>query len=235
MAIHLCQGTDQPGGRVFIAALPLVVAATTVWLSRGPLLTGMGRMLIREDPLRPVEMMVVSNADPAGDALEAARLYHQGLSPVIVLPQWISEPLDDELQRLHVPHLRTTDLAMAVLEQSGVPHRAIQRLATPVDGTLAEIAEVAAFVRAAQPHNLLFITARSHTARARWLLRRDLPVQIQVIVRSPQSDLFAADTWWQTREYSREVAMEYLRWLNTFVLHDPWTHAPRVASRTARS
>jgi uncharacterized SAM-binding protein YcdF (DUF218 family) len=238
MAISFRQDPGRAGGRVCMAVLPLAVVATTVWLSRGPILTAVGRMLIAEDPLRPAEMIVVSTADPAADALEAARLYRQGLSAAIVLPQWIAEPLDGELQRLQVPHLRTTELAMAVLVQSGVPRRAVRRLSTPVDGTLAEIAAVAAYVRAAQPHTVLFITARSHTARARWLLRRELPAQIQVIVRSPQSDLFAADTWWQTREYTREVAMEYLRWVNTFVLHDPWNHARRGqvwASRIARS
>jgi uncharacterized SAM-binding protein YcdF (DUF218 family) len=232
------QDQGRAGRRVFMVAMPLALVAVTVWLSRGPILTAVGRILIAEDALRRAEMIVVSNADPAADALEAARLYRQGLSAAIVLPRWISEPLDGELRRLHVPHLRTTELALAVLEQSGVPRRAVHLLSTPVDGTLAEIAEVAAFVRAAQPHSVLFITARSHTARARWLLRRDLPAQIQVIVRSPQSDLFAADTWWQTREYSREVAMEYLRWVNTFVLHDPWNHARRGQSwarRIARS
>jgi hypothetical protein len=41
-------------------------------------------------------------------------------------------------------------------------------------------------------------------------------------VRSPAIDPFRPDAWWHSRSGSREVAMEYLRWANTFGLRDFW-------------
>lgn len=213
----------RPGGRHGWATGLLVIGLVTIaWQDRYGVLAAAGRLLIREDPVTPVEMIIVSNADPAADALEAARMYRDGVSQAIVVPSWIPEPLDAELRQLGVPHLRTTELAQAVLERSGVPPAAIERLPTAVDGTSAEIKAVATFARHRRPHSLLYITARTHSARARWVLRRALSPAIQVSVRSPRTDLFTADTWWRQRDDSREVAMEYLRWVNTIILHDPW-------------
>ena len=42
------------------------------------------------------------------------------------------------------------------------------------------------------------------------------------VVGSPSSDTFAPATWWTNREQSREVAVEYLRWINTLLLGDRW-------------
>ena len=220
--IRFAHRTRYVGRRRLVAGALPVLLAMMAWCGRGAVLSGLGSVLVREDPLTPVDMIIVSNADPAADALEAERLYRTGVGGVIILPLWVSEPLDDELQQLQIPHLRTTALANAVLQRSGVPSRAIDVLSTPVDGTQAEIAAVAAFARRTLPQSLLFITARSHTARARWALRRRLPTQIRVVVRSPRTDAFATDSWWHRRDQSREVAMEYLRWVNTFILQDPW-------------
>jgi len=219
---------------VVLAATALLFALAAVgaaagWFDRRAALESVGALLVHEDPLGPVEMMVVSNADPPADALEAAQLYHAGISRTIVVPLWISEPTDEALERLQVPHLRTTKLAKAVLTRSHVPPTAIETLSTPVDGTLAEVAEVAALARRRQPQSLLYITPRSHTARAFWVLHRELPAQIRISVRSPRLDAFPVNAWWYTRDYSREVAMEYLRWINTLILQDPWgagSHRP---------
>ena len=51
----------------------------------------------------PVVMMVVSLASVRADALEVARLYHDGISGRIVLARWQDEPLDDDMRRLGVP------------------------------------------------------------------------------------------------------------------------------------
>ena len=48
-----------------------------------------------------------------------------------------------------------------------------------------------------------------------------LPAATRLLVRAPRTDRFSADSWWRSREESREVFMEYLRWFNTFILHDP--------------
>jgi uncharacterized SAM-binding protein YcdF (DUF218 family) len=210
----------RPRLSAVLAAVALVAIA--VWWARRPLLVGAARILVTEDALGPVDMIVVSNASARSGALEAARLYADGISAQLAIATWVSDAVDDEIRRLGVPLLSPTDLIESVLEHKGVPPEAIAVIPDPVDGTGPEITAVAVFARQRRPESLLFITARSHTARARWLLRHELPPGVRFAVRSPRTDAFSPESWWQSRDQSREVAVEYLRWANTLVLHDPW-------------
>src|SRR6185295_3523058 len=156
----------------------LIVAVTallmTAWLARRPLLTTIGAALVAEDPPAAADLVVVSTAAARADALEAARLYRSGGARTIVVPNWIGDSLDDVIIGLGVPYLRTTDLVVAILTRSGVPRDAIVVLPEPIDGLNAEVAQVVAYVRHASG-TLRFVTERTHTRRARWLLRRALP------------------------------------------------------------
>lgn len=211
--------------RLRIATIVLGVALIA-WQSRERVLTAVGTGLAVDDPLAPVEVIVTSIAAGRADALESARLYHQGIGPRIVLARWQAEPLDDEMRRLGVAWLPISELVVAMLEKSGVPAEAIQVLDGPIDGLNTEIIEVAEFAHREKPASLLFVTARSHSRRARWLLERLLPPGTTLLVRAPVGDPFRPDAWWHSRTGSREVAMEYLRWANTFGLRDLWRTTP---------
>ena len=165
---------------------------------------------------------MVSVAAGRADALEAAELYRAGISRHLVLPRWHTEPLDLEVQRLGVPWLLPTDVAVAILERSGVPREAIEVLDEPVDGLNAELAALGRHFTAHPAESRLLVTARSHTRRARWLLMRVLPAGTRIAVRASRQDPFDPAAWWHTRSGGREVAMEYLRWVNTFLLRDRW-------------
>lgn len=212
-------------------AVAVAALAAVAWLGAEPILTAVGAALIVEDPVAPVDVVVVSLAAARADAFEAADLYRAGVAPRIVLCRWQREPLDEELERLGVPWLPVHELAAAILRQRGVPTTAIQMLDTPIDGLNSEIAAVAELVHATRPASLLYVTAPSHTRRARWLLRRLLPEGTVLRVRGAVRDGFSPDGWWRSRDHSREVAMEYLRWANTFGLRDLWRSSPppRVA------
>ncbi len=202
------------------------------WQGRTRALTAVGGALTVEDPLQPVEVVVASLAAARADTLEVAKLYRDGIARRVVVARWQTETLDDEMRRLDVPWLPVTELAVAMLEKSGVPKAAIHVLPDPIDGLNTEVASVAAFVRRESPKSLLFVTARSHTRRARWLLERQLPADLALSVRAPAIDGFDPRAWWHSREAGREVAMEYLRWANTFGLHDLWgAPPPPVAER----
>jgi len=178
--------------------------------------------MVAEDTVEPVEMMFASDANLLGNTLEAAQLYHDGVSTRIVLPALARDPVAEEVQRLGGSGWSPTDYAAWLLERSGVPKSTIQILPGVVDGTDSEIVAVAAFARQQKPDSLLYITARTHTVRARRLLRAQLPPGTRLLVRSPRTDTFAADSWWHSRKQSRDVVIEYLRWINTFVFGDLW-------------
>lgn len=192
------------------------------WTTRAHWLPAVADPLTVEDAIAPVDVIVVSMAAARADAFEAAALYQAGVSRRFLLPYWQLEPLDVELQRMSVPYLPVTALAQAILEHSGVPSDAIEVLDEPIDGLNAEIASIGRALRQRAPRSLLYVTARSHTRRARWLLHRVLPPETAISVRGPRRDPFDPRAWWQTRGSGREVAMEYLRWINTFVLGDFW-------------
>ncbi|MBI4516777.1 MAG: YdcF family protein [Deltaproteobacteria bacterium] len=189
-------------------------------------------MLIAEDTVAPADAIVVSIANGAVGVFEAARLYHDGMAATIVLPTWAAGAVDDAIRQLGIAHPRATALAQEILGRSGVPPHAVKILPEPVDGTMTEVAAVVAFARQHRPASLLVVTSRSHSARTRWLLRRALAGKTRVMVHSPKMDGFAADSWWRSREQSREVINEYLRWLNVLALGDPW--APAAASTQER-
>jgi uncharacterized SAM-binding protein YcdF (DUF218 family) len=202
-------------------AVAVVVAVAVLWALRTPGLRILGSALVAEGPLASADVVVVSNASPVADAFEAATLYRTGYAQAIVIPRFTREHRVDDLHRLGIPYLPQTELMEAVLERSGVPSAAIRTLPARVDGTESEVAAVAAFVTQQQPRSVLFVTARSHTARSAWLLRRTLPRGTEIIVRSPSDDLFDPGSWWQSRGQTRELLVEYLRWGNT-LLGDLW-------------
>ena len=204
---------------VFVA---LLLVGGGLWLARRPLLTALGAALVAEDPVEPVAAIVVSTTNVRASALEGAQLYRDGVAPEVLLPRWHSDELDTELAKRGVRYLDATGLAQAILAASGVPADAVHLLPGEVDGTGAEVAAIAAWAQRAAPPSLLYVTARNHTARARRRLRKIVRPETRVLVRAPRYDRFAPDGWWRRRGAAREVMSEYLRWLNTFVLGDPW-------------
>jgi len=223
----------HPGvGRWAVSALLGSAALVAAWNCRFAIVTAVGRLLVSEDSLQPVQVIVISHANAIEDALEAARLYAEGYGTEVVVPAWEEPPLDLAIRGLGIPYFGE-GMAAEILKRSGVPSTAVHVLRETADGTQTEIAAVGAFVTERPPASLLFVTMRTHTARARWLLRDALPAATRLLVRAPRTDRFSADSWWRSREESREVFMEYLRWFNTFILHDPWgsgTEAPSRAS-----
>lgn len=212
----------RASGWVRILLALLGATGVSLWLARDVVLARAGAWLVVEDPIARVDAIVVSYGGARAAALEAARLYRRGIAPTVVLASWREDPLDAEVAALGIPFAGPTALLQAVLEHGGIPPQAIETLPARVDGTRAEIAAIASFARARHPRTLLFITARSHTARARWLLRGALPDGVRVLVRSSASDQFSPRSWWRSREQSREVVLEYLRWLDSWL----WPHVP---------
>lgn len=210
---------SSPGlRRAFQLLFGVVVTLSLAWFAGRPILVSVAAFLVEEDPLVPGEILVVSNR-MRDAALEAALLYQEKVSSRIVMTDWIHNPMLEK-QRLGIPYSGTLDASKAILERSGVPSSAITVLPDQVDGTESEVSAIAAFAARRQLVSLLVITARSHTARTKWLLQRKLGSRTRVSVRSPRFDRFSVDAWWRQRDHRQEVLAEYLRWFNTAVLGD---------------
>jgi uncharacterized SAM-binding protein YcdF (DUF218 family) len=199
------------------------VCLVVAWLFRRPALVAIGALLVTEDPLAPVDVLVVSNTTFRASALEGVMLYREGRAPRIVLLEWHADRVDEALAREGIRPPKSTALARAILEQGGVPPEAITVLPGTVDGTGTELAAILRWLKAPDsPRSLLYITARTHTTRARLRLRRDSPGGVRIDVRAPRWDDFDPERWWRRRGSAREVLTEYIRWINTFALGDLW-------------
>src|SRR4029450_13590773 len=110
-------------------------------------------------------------ASPRAAALDAAKLYRRGLVREIWIPRWSDEPADRRVDALGVHTPRHHEVARQILERAGVPAASIVLLDEPVDGLDAEMAVVGAALRQRPTIRPIVLTARTHSARARLLLR----------------------------------------------------------------
>ena len=215
--------------------LALVLAALVgVWLARVPILRAIGGALVAEDALAPVDVIAVSHAHVRGTALEAAALMREGIGRRVVVAQGRRDNVDLYLADIGVVVPTPEDLATEILVKSGIPREKITILPAAVDGTNTEITVLVRFANREKPESLLYVTSRSHTARAAWRLRREAP-GARVLVRAPRNDDFYVDRWWQSRGSTREVMTEYLRSFNSYVLGDHWRGRASGAGDAARA
>jgi hypothetical protein len=190
-----------------------VVLAVAAWEARTAPLRWLGAALVHEDAFVPSDVAVVSMASAREAALDAAKLHRRGLVREIWIPRWSADVVDRRLAALGVyvpcPH----EVARTVLERAGVPPSAIVTLDEPVVGLESEMASVGGALRAHPELRVLVLTARTHTARARVLLRDVFAPGARVRVHAPHTDRFAPDGWWRDRSAIREVALEFLKWV----------------------
>jgi hypothetical protein len=194
-----------------------VVLAIAAWELRTAPLRWLGAALVHEDPLIPTEVAVVSMASAREAALDAAKLHRRGVVREIWIPLWRVDVVDERLAALGVHVPRPHEVARTVLERAGVPSSAIVVLDDPVTGLESEMASVGRALQIRPRLGVLVLTARTHTARARLLLREVFAPAAHVRVHAPHTDRFAPDAWWRDRSASRDVALESLKWVRLLV------------------
>jgi uncharacterized SAM-binding protein YcdF (DUF218 family) len=198
--------------RLALVALA-VMGAVGAWRQRAVPLQHLGAALVAQDAAVPADVAVVSMASPRGAALDAAKLYRRGLVQEIWVPRWRDEPVDRRVAALGVRPPRHDQVARDILRHAGVPASAIVVLDDPVDGLDREMAVVGAALRRRPDIRPIVLTARTHTARARLLLREAYAPAAHARVRAPHADGFTVDRWWHQRGAIREVALEYAKWV----------------------
>jgi len=236
VGLQVAAGQRATRGRRVATLLAMTAAAiAALWWQGDAVLVRVGETIVAEDPTRVADVVFVSSANVRAGALEAARLYREGLGKRIAVSRWREEPVDVTIRSLGVVDPMAHELARAILEHSDVPRDAIVMLEEPVDGTASEIAALSRFARQEHLESVLLITARSHSARARWLLRRAMPADVRVAVQSGPADEFQPQGWWRDRQQTRELVMEYLRWVQTVITGIPTSWLDRALTAEARA
>jgi len=174
--------------------------------------TGVGRWLVVEDPLRPAQCIVVLSGRMPVRAIEAAKLYRQGLAPTVWLTR--SEEPAASLKAMGVSYVGEDFYNLRVLVHEGVPPEAIHILPQPIKNTADEIAIIGEELKPGSP--VIIVSSKAHTRRVRTLWRKLSSARGEAIVRAASGDPFDPLHWWRTTGDTLDVVRELLGLLNAW-------------------
>jgi uncharacterized SAM-binding protein YcdF (DUF218 family) len=176
----------------------------------------LGAWLVTADHLETAGAIVVLGGEVPFRAMEAARIYHQGLAPTVWLTQ--GAPHDDDLALARLG-LNTTPQYVhseEVLKRLGVPSAAIQILPQPVRNTAEEVRCIAQAAAVCNIRKVILVTSKYHTRRVKILWRALTPSKIEAIVRY-DNDPFDPLHWWRKTGDAMAVSREIFGIANAWV------------------
>jgi len=223
---------DSPAGKraratawiLSIFLLLAVIAAVVAF-------RGMGRWLIREDPLAKSDVIVVLSGSMPARAEEAARVFQMGYAPEV----WVSRPDSPagELENLGIPFTAEESYNRDVLIHEGVPSAAIRIFPQPIANTEDEVEEILALMRAQNKKRVIIVTSPEHTRRVRALWRKLSGGGLQMGVHAAYQDSFDAGGWWKSTHDTYSVARELMGLVNTWAGFPVRSHEANATEKPA--
>jgi uncharacterized SAM-binding protein YcdF (DUF218 family) len=173
---------------------------------------GIGRWLIREDPLSPADVIVVLGGSLPYPADEAGKIFRMRYAPEV----WVSRPDNPaaELEKLGIHFVADEEYTREILIHVGVPEAAVHILPDTVVDTEEEIKEVAQEMRRTGKTRVIIVTSPERTRRVRSLWKRLVGESPKVVVRAAQEDPYDADHWWQNTRDGSSVVREIVALMN---------------------
>ena len=185
------------------------VLAILVYVGSPYLLTAVGRYLITEHPLAKADMVLVLSGETLLRVPEAARIYHEGLAPKVLLTNEPRKRGADDLARVGIRFPESQEIALSILEKLRVPRDAILTIQARSDSTWAEMQFVARFLNSHPVQTLIIVTSKSHTTRAYKIFTSGLAPEIRLIMRPVPNDPYDPTRWWHVRFDAKAVLHEY--------------------------
>jgi uncharacterized SAM-binding protein YcdF (DUF218 family) len=182
--------------RLLLSLAFLALAALLLFLFRAPLLrTAADIWIIDEIPAR-ADAILVLGGGVQNRPFAAAKLYHAGLAPKVLIFDVASSPTTK--LGLTPPE---QELTRKVLMAEGVPADAIIEIGHDVASTRDEALAVRVWVTTTKPRALLIPTDPFHTRRVHWLFRKNLQGTSATFIISvaPRAE-YSADNWWTTEQ-----------------------------------
>ena len=192
---------------------------------------GVGRWLVVEDPLRPAQSIVVLSGLMPTRAMEAARLYRQGLAPAVWLTR--SDEPGVSLRAMGISYVGEDFYNLRVLVHEGVPPEAIHILEKPIVNTADEVRVISEEMKPGSP--VIVVTSKVHTRRVRTLWRRLAASRGEAIVHAASGDSYDPAHWWRTTTDALDVVREVLGLFNAWaglLLHPGKTAGSGPAAAT---
>jgi uncharacterized SAM-binding protein YcdF (DUF218 family) len=162
-----------------------------LYFFRSPLLTGMAKLWMVNDPPAPSDAIVVLGGGAQFRPFEAARLYHAGLAPAVLVMN--PELRATDLAGLTIPE---AELMRRVLLSNAVPAEAIHFLGTNLTSTHEEALTLKQWSKDAHAKSFLIPTGPFQSRRTKWVFRkafRDPAARLIVTSIQPEACL----DWWR--------------------------------------
>ncbi len=178
----------------------------TAWVLRAPLLTGFARAWVVDEPLAKADAIIIPGGRPDLRALEAARLYEQGLAPRIL---YMDVKLSPSSEMGIIPSER--EQTRRLLLSNNVPESALTAIGNAVVNTYDESVAVRDWMASTGLHSIIITTDLSHTRRVRWLFRKELGAGAQIRVHAIRPKEYGVTNWWQHEEGLIAFQNEFLK------------------------
>jgi uncharacterized SAM-binding protein YcdF (DUF218 family) len=182
--------------RFVVRALIALGLLALAWHFRAPLLTGIAKAWVVNDPPSHSDAIVVLGGGLQTRPFEAARLYREGYAPKVLVASPERKPTD----KLGIT-ASDAEVTKQILLQQGVPAQSIIQFGNEVSSTFEEALALRDWIRKTSVKKLLIVSDPFHTRRVRWLFRKELATtgaQILTVVAQPLK--YDASDWWQTEQ-----------------------------------
>lgn len=200
--------------RAVVAAGVLIVLA---FVFRSALLRAWGRVLVVEDPLEPVDAIVVPQWTETAGALEAADLVARGVSPRVAVMVNDLDPSSQELIRRGLLNPAHTIWPVGLIKELGVAD--VEQI-PGTEGTESEAEALPRWCDEHRYHSIIIVTTPDHSRRTRRVLSRTMRGHAtKIIVHSSRYATFDPDRWWKTHEGIRIGIVELEKLLLDVGLH----------------
>ena len=201
--------------------LTLSLLGAGLYLGGPYLLRALGHYLITAHPTAKADLVLVLSGEPFLCVPEAARIYHEGLTPSILLTNEPRPRGQEDLLRLGIRFPDAQEISLHLLEALRVPKQAIHILEERADGTQDEMRAVSRFLASRSVRTLIVVTSKAHSSRAYKIFSAGLGPKVRVLMRPVPSDPFDPDRWWKDRQDRRQVFHEYASFLDLW-RHELW-------------
>jgi hypothetical protein len=209
----------RPWWATVLAALALAIfVIVAVPPVRGPVLRAAGWALVVKDaPVAPADIIVITIDSDGAGALEAADLVHAGVAKRVAVFQDPPSGEDFEFIRRGLPYEDAGARQIRQLKMLGVTD--VTQIAR-VTGTENEGQELPKWSDEQGLRSMVVVATKDHSRRLQRVLNRSMKGHpTQVTVRAARYSTFDPDQWWRTRGDVRTEIIELEKLLLDFVLH----------------
>jgi hypothetical protein len=209
----------RPIWATIIAALVLVTfAILAVRPIREPVLRAAGwALVVKDEPVDPADVIVVSIDSDGAGALEAADLVHSGVAKRVAVFQDPPSGEDFEFIRRGLPYEDAGARQIRQLNMLGVTD--VTQIGR-IDGTENEGKMLAKWADQQHLRSMVVVSTKDHSRRMRRVLDRDMKGQpMRIVVRAARYSTFDPDRWWESRTGVRTEIFELQKLLFDFLRH----------------